>query len=634
MIERGYVNKEDCIKNLKDKDIYIFGAGVDGELALKKLSDSLNVIAFIDNKRAGQYFCNKKVYTLNDYLKIKGDKTIILLTSYRFAKEISAQLEENNLRLGKEYLIWDDMRILQGDETCRKYIEFMKGLWEDKKIESDSQVLVACENRHDYETIVDAYIANYLAEKYNASIRGYGCYGVTPKDVSEVIMEIYRSINMKDLIDPVLSDELKEESRKIFERVWEGLYTWADWKNITIYGICFGTTFITDYLREKIPCFDMRDETIKVFIRETIDTIVFWYHYFEDNDVKAVVLSDGVCWEGYIRDIAVSKGIPAYAVQYTMQKAYFNFHDRTPAYQNYKKMWETLSEEEKEYGLKWAEEHLKKRIGGSTQDIDEYNAMNFAFSNKTKEVNVLDNDDKIKIVILPHIFEENSYLCGEQIFDNSYFSWLCHLGELSDKYTQYHWYLKMHPAARRRDPIIINKLLEKYKNIKLIPSDISPLQLKREGVKYALTVQGSIGHEYPAIGIEVINAGMNPHSAFDFTWNPKTKEEYDDIIANLDKLPPKNNMEELLQFYAMHYLYYDREYIKWEKIFFDNPFIPMYRERLEAYGKEYGTWKYDEYMKEWTQEKHKKLLDLVPQIVKKMDEWNEYTFYRRTENLL
>ena len=126
---------------------------------------------------------------------------------------------------------------------------------------------------------------------------------------------------------------------------------------------------------------------------------------------------------------------------------------------------------------------------------------------------------------------------------------------------------------------------------------------------------------------------QNPHSAFDFTWNPRTKEEYDDLIMNLEKLEPKDNIDELYQFYSMHYLFYDWEYIPYKTMFYQNPLLPMCKEELSIYGRELGTWKYEEYMKEWTPQNHEKLWGEMEHLFQKMDEWRPDVFYRRPESM-
>ena len=86
---------------------------------------------------------------------------------------------------------------------------------------------------------------------------------------------------------------------------------------------------------------------------------------------------------------------------------------------------------------------------------------------------------------------------------------------------------------------------------------MSPFQLKEEGISYALTIHGSIGYEYPMLGINVINAGNNPHIAFDFDINPKTIEEYDEVIFNLEKVNKKIDINEIYMFYLIHFGYYE-----------------------------------------------------------------------------
>ena len=152
-------------------------------------------------------------------------------------------------------------------------------------------------------------------------------------------------------------------------------------------------------------------------------------------------------------------------------------------YAHFDKLWCQLTVQEKNYGIEWAKEHVAKRIHGGTEEVFLSEKRKFTFAKERKKSRVLEQNDKIKVIICPHIFEEDSYICGKQIFDNNYFSWLCHLGELSEKTPNYDWYLKMHPSAARRDFIIIDKLLNRYPRIKKILSDVSPIQLYEEGAK-------------------------------------------------------------------------------------------------------------------------------------------------------
>ena len=105
------------------------------------------------------------------------------------------------------------------------------------------------------------------------------------------------------------------------------------------------------------------------FLKLAVRTIVFWYHYIHDHNFKVVLLGDGTNWDGYIRDIAIDKGIPAYALSYVMRKLNYDFAMGEP-YLYFDKMWERLSQEEQSYGVQWAKEKINKRLKGSVSEVD------------------------------------------------------------------------------------------------------------------------------------------------------------------------------------------------------------------------------------------------------------------------
>lgn len=631
MNDRIFLNQEECKKLFLGKKVFIFGTGVDAEVAQKELSRYAIITAYIDNNRYGKgnRFCGKDIISLEQYFSQRGSEQQIIVASYRYAMEICKQLTEADLRPEKDFFVWDEMNLFHCDISTKKYIKFLNDVWKPyKKCNHTNQILVPFDNRHDLMSVVYAYCSNYFAMKYDAVIYAYFRKGSKYSNASTIMKEIYNAFNVEELINPKLSEQQQKEAENLCDSIWKTLLTWEDWKNITVYGICFGTTIIRDFLREYIPCFDLKSKKMYLFLKKSIETIVFWYHYIFENDIKVVLLADGVTWDGYIRDIAITKEIPTYALCYKMAKMKLDFYD-FQSYPYFKKMWEQLTTREQQYGIQWAKQHIRRRLSGGTEEVVCTNKNNFVFAEKKSNSRILEDNEKIKIIICPHIFEEDCYATGEQIFDNNYFEWLCHLGDLSIRTPNYDWYLKMHPCAQRRDFIIINMILEKYPQIKRIPSNVSPIQLKEEGANFALTIYGTIGHEYPEIGIEVINAGVNPHCAFDFNWNPQTKEEYDNLILHLDQLEKKNDPEGLYQFYSINYLFYDWEYLSYRTLFFKNPFLAMDRLELEASGKRLGTWKYEEYMKEWTKERHDAILIELKDVFCKLDEWKPDILYRR-----
>jgi len=136
-----------------------------------------------------------------------------------------------------------------------------------------------------------------------------------------------------------------------------------------------------------------------------------------------------------------------------------------------------------------------------------------------------------------------------------FLEWLEFLGQLSNK-TDYEWYIKTHPGIDIIDTKTIDDFVSRFKKIILIPNMTSHHQLISEGINIVLTIHGSIGIEYAAKNITVINASLNnPHISYDFNIHPKSKEELRDIIFNLSSYINLNLFsEDVYKCYFMKYL--------------------------------------------------------------------------------
>ena len=282
-----------------------------------------------------------------------------------------------------------------------------------------------------------------------------------------------------------------------------------------------------------------------------------------------------------------------------------------------------LSEQEKRDGINWAKRKLEKHLAGNTDDMVMFHKS--VFEVKCDE-NVLETNDKIKIMICPHYTEDDAFPYGDMFFTDPW-DWLEYLGELSNN-TDYDWYLKPHPIEKELGDKLIEEYVERYPNIKLLPKFVSPIQLKKEGMKFALTIHGSIGYEYPLIGIDVINAGYNPHIAFDFDWNPKSKEEYEHILMNLQTAEKTIDKEEIYQFYCIHFGYYIPRRQDLMNVFFKDSRLQDVRGLVGSKTK-YTTDLFKYYMEETSETRHEELKKIYADLFKDMDQYKEGVFYKR-----
>lgn len=618
-----YVDNSNIEQYLIDKEIWLFGAGLSGEDFIKTFGDKVSVAGFIDNFPKAEEKNGLQVLKLEQWDLIRKKDSYIVVTSDYYGKVIAEQLIKEGLHPFDDFIVWDNKCIFHKDDNINDFIRFNERLWSKEKIEdTDNIVILPYEGIHDSSTIVRAYCINYLAQKYNAKIIAYIREGRKVDSITDSLWDVYKSFNVVGAIDESLTEEQQERVEQLVEDIWPTLHTYDDWyHNIEIYGINFGRTILRHYLRVYIPTYTIEDIYMKDFLREAVSYIVYWYDYLTNHSVKAMILEDGVSREGYARDIACKMGIDVYVTQnnefrkLTMNNSIFK-HTKY-----YKKFWNELSESEKAKGKECAKNKLQARLTGNSNDVyypDGKSPFSVICENR-----ILENNDKIKVLICPHIFEEDSYHGAWQLFNN-YFSWLVTLGELSEK-TDYEWYIKKHPAGSWRDDIIIDEFLRRYSKIKEIPKLVSARQLRDEGLQFALTVCGTIGHEYAALGVQVINAGDNPHIAYDFNWNPQTKKEYIHLLLNLHELDKKIDMDEIYEYFAIHFLYYDDINRRAWKAFYMNP-------ELTETGLKKGTNKYRLFMEECDDNRHQEIKKNVEELFEFVDNWKENEFYKTNEN--
>lgn len=92
-----YYNDDiDYLEFIKDRSIYIFGAGNRGKILEKKLlARNIEIKGFIDNDLSR--IDEKTVFALDSVLSIKDDRLLIIISTYGFKKEIKEQLLSRNI---------------------------------------------------------------------------------------------------------------------------------------------------------------------------------------------------------------------------------------------------------------------------------------------------------------------------------------------------------------------------------------------------------------------------------------------------------------------------------------------------------------------------------------------------------
>ena len=315
--------------------------------------------------------------------------------------------------------------------------------------------------------------------------------------------------------------------------------------------IAIGLDIYESILRSGRPKIDLFDQQTYRIAYLGLKQFIYFRTLFEEGRIKSILVShDNYIGPGLLAHMAFHfkvEVILANLHSMNIPEKAFQLYEKFDRYQIY---IENLSDQEIEKGTAWAREELSKRTHGILGIGIKYQSKS-AFTN----VNIARQTSYntcTKILVLTHDFFDNPHAYARMTFDN-FLMWMEFLADISLE-TNYEWYIKPHRDFSGIELEILGSFLNSNKNFHMIDPETSFHQLKSEGIEFALTCYGSVGHELPLLGFTVINASYNPHSAFNFNVTAKSQNDYERILKNITDYRLSNiNNDEIYKFYYIHH---------------------------------------------------------------------------------
>jgi hypothetical protein len=496
------------------------------------------------------------------------------------------------------------------DEWEAAFIRHNKKIWRNfTQTKGDGEILV---ESYDIAASIIAfsYFANVLAKKNKASIK------VCAKRPSGLEAKIYkwnndrkyRSFNAVPFYYDLSESQLLEVE-KLFSEIYPTLRTKRDVENLKVEGVWVGDLLYDSHLMKyRVPTVEIQNKNFQSSLRESLGYYIYWRDYFDCHNVKAVIVSHCVyARNAIILRVAVQRSIPAYQViafsLYRLtQERLWAFND----FFSYPEWFKSLSPQEQQTGLKLAKERIERRFSGEVGVDMTYSTKSAFVRNNNKRV--IRESQRIKILIATHCFFDAPHPFGVNLFPDLY-EWLNFIGKISER-TGYDWYVKTHPDFLPGNEEALNGVIRNYPKITLIPKDTSHLQIAEEGIDFVLTVYGTVGFEYAALGVTVINASLcNPHIGYNFNLHPKTIEEYENILLNLKGQKLDIDINEVYEYYYMNYVY-DKG---------DSWLIDDFINRIGGYDKQRGPAAYKLFLEDFTVQRHEKTLKTLTNFIESGD---------------
>ncbi len=469
------------------------------------------------------------------------------------------------------------------DEATRAFINHNKKVWHGWASTNSSKIILFDFHNLPQTNIAHSYFLNILAKKKDARIVSFG------RDEFRFVRSghtLYRSINVSEHLVTCISDDQKKKRDFIFADIEKNIKSKEDVFNISVNGIQIGMDIYETYLREFNKPTVLLDRELFAVIRYAIGLLVFWQDFLDKHEVPAIVLSHD-CYVDFniLARVAYQRKIPVYTPDYFGTTLGLHPHSPSSRIREYKFLFEAMTDAEKKQAIELAKNQLEGN--STTKPLDQSVGR------------VLRTSNKLKVLICSHCFYDNPHAYGGMIFLDFY-EWLKYLVGIAKK-TDYDWYIKVHPDYLPGTIEIIQEIIGESSPITIIPHNTLHTQLAQEGLNVVLTVYGTVGKEYPALGVQVLNAGFNPHASFDFTWTPLSLREYEEYLLNLLKLKKNINKEEIYKFYFMHYYYFRND-----NLIFDS-YLQMLADLTDQEKNSSKVYTY--FLKTWDLAKHERIIE-------------------------
>jgi hypothetical protein len=499
------------------------------------------------------------------------------------------------------------LKRLYDSKQEKRFVKRNKKVWGDyQQNRSEAEILFELTGMQP-NIISYGYLSNILAKKHNAKIRAYS-FGEN-NSISSPHRKIYKSFNA-EIFSYTLTQNQQLELEQLFSSVYPSLKTKQDVFNLAVSGVWFGDLLYDFHLSAHgVPTVVITDPEFRDSLKKALYQYIYWRDYFANHNVKAINVTHCDYLVAIPLRIAIQRGISAY--QCNAHGCYYMTKERLWAYTDFydfPRQFREFPEDDRNRYLQVAKEQIDRRFAGEV-GVDMTYSTKSAYTKKKRD-KVLSGSNKIKVLIATHCFFDSPNGLGVNLFPDFY-EWLTFLGNISEK-TDYEWYIKTHPDFLPGNIPVLEEFASRYSKFSMIPAETSHHQIIEEGIDFVLTVYGTIGFEYAALGKTVINASQcNPHIAYNFNIHPRSVKEYENILMNLADQKLYINKDEVYEYYYMEHI---NSMENW--LFRD---YQGFLKEIGGYKEQFSPIAYEKFLAEFSQEKHFKIMRLLENYIDSKD---------------
>lgn len=330
--------------------------------------------------------------------------------------------------------------------------------------------------------------------------------------------------------------------------------------NFTIGGVNIGRTIYDSYLRtNQCSTVDFSDPKYQKTLKEACLIYVTTKRYLQENPIEIVILGHAVYnnWQ-ILSDLAVTQEIDVFVTYNARRPPLHHVNSnrglQTTDHTTYPDDFLQLDEEYQREAKQMGHDLIQKRLDGHLDDSINYMAHSAFMGGGGFEFHL----EKKALVFMVHSLSDSPHIYESMVFAD-FFEWLKESFEFIKKsklYETFEILVKPHPNGFDYEKEEIRSIVSDYSFIKILPPDFNNQFLSPKNVAAIVSVYGSVAAEFTMLGIPVILCGDNPTSAYSFSFEAKTRQQYFSFLSMADKLEvSETDRDQVSEFVYMHFLH-------------------------------------------------------------------------------
>lgn len=333
-------------------------------------------------------------------------------------------------------------------------------------------------------------------------------------------------------------------------------------KNLVFHGVQVGKHALSMTCRKRVEGrLDLKDADTAALFREqlalSVRSVLAAERFFEQHPVQKMLVRDpGYTPNGAIYEVALNQGVDCVALEFGQRKGTWVFKRYTP--QSRGQHYFSLSPET------WKQVRQRPWTSSDDKRVEQEFAGRYR-PDSTDDTRRLQSGKQIKspdavraqlgldtsrktAVVFSHVAWDAAFFYGEGMFDD-FEDWLYQtVAFVSQECPDMNWIVKEHPfnvfklqreqVKESSEQRLLKPLMPFPAHVRFMPADTDiNTQSLFPLVDYVLTVNGTVGMEFPCFGIPAVVAGTGRYSGYGFTIEPQTKEAYFAALRRLPEIP-------------------------------------------------------------------------------------------------